>query len=232
VGKLTASWIERLGTDGYADLATELHRFPELRDAVVPSGFQFTVEPNESQMETCDDVVAFELIVHLLAPLAGNVERWRRTGHVDIGVDPDQRVLLIHTLDTPPVLHRGRIGARIVNNLVDLGHSLELDEVWVEANKIGRWAWARWGFEFADDAERERVLRAAKCFADTLGRSVDVSSIERPGDFAALIEPVSAEAVRAAGGPVIDGGREVSLGKALLLGPAQQDNYWRGRLKL
>jgi hypothetical protein len=65
-----------------------------------------------------------------------------------------------------------------------------------------------------------------------LGRRVELSAIRQPADFATLTDPVSPEEISSAGGSAIDGDRPVSLGKALMLGPPQQTNYWLGRLRL
>jgi GNAT superfamily N-acetyltransferase len=153
---------------------------PELKLAVVPAGFAHRVEGNgKSLIEVAsEDQVALELIVHLLSPEPAATSRELRVGHIDIGVDPDERAIRIHTLDTPPALHGQGLGHGIVRNLAQLGRSLGLDELQVEASKIGRWAWARWGFEWMTEDDRERVLTAAAQFARC---SVDGSSSRRSG---------------------------------------------------
>jgi hypothetical protein len=183
VGSLPAKWIAELQPEGRADLSTDLHRFPDLKDAIIPAGFECSVEPDARSIR-------------------------------------------------PVALHRQGLGRRMVENLAYLGRRLSLAELRVEASKIGRWAWARWGFEWMDVCDRDRVVTAAAEFARALGRSVDLSGIEQPGDFARLTDTVLPEEIRAAGGPPIDGDRPVILGKALMLGPPQESNRWFGRFRL
>ena len=223
-------WLAELEPEGNLALAANLGRFPELRRAVIPRGLQARIEP-ESGIQRVGNRVAVELTLHLLSPRPETAAERERVGHLDLDIDPDENVLRIHTLDTPPALQRQGIGSEMMRELRDLACALELSRIELEAGKIGRWAWARFGFEFLTSDDQRRVLGAAARFARALGRDVDLSQITQPGDLAALTDPVGAEEVLRAGGPVIDGDT-TTLGKALLLGPPTETNSWFGVLRL
>jgi hypothetical protein len=228
---LANDWLDRLGTVEGLGLAGELNRFPELRDAVAPPGFKVIPSEDSYLAREAGAEVAVELRARLDPPADVGTDE---PGYVDLALTTDatyeENKILVSTLDMPSALHGQGLGRLVIGQLAVLGDRLGLEAIELEAGKVGRWAWMRCGFDFADRAEREKVINAAEDFAQRLGRKVDLSKIEHSWGFLDLREPVSPDQMRAASGPLID--VPVTLGKALLLGPNVNTNPWFGRLTL
>ena len=125
------------------------------------------------------------------------------------------------------------IGRRVVGQLVDLSVALGLAELRTLAAQIGRYAWARCGFDFAEDEVREAAISAATEVAERLERDLDVTRVRHSWDLAQMPgEPIPTSVATELFGGDLPGNsvESVAYGKALLLGP--QCNDWEGCLTL
>lgn len=231
-GPLAMAWRERLPTHGYVDLHERLDDFPELVDAARPPRFELRLLDQCYVAAEGDEDISAELEAELIPPRLAPADADEQ-GWVHVELVTADGTGLIHTLDIPASIQGGGLGSLVIAQLAELGDQLGLETLELEAGKLGRWAWMRCGFDFSDDEDREQVIAAAGEFAERLGLEVELEGIEHSWDFLDLDQPVSAEAVRDAGGPIIDpGAAEVPLSKALLLGPNEDANTWFGRLTL
>ncbi len=151
----------------------------------------------------------------------------------------EEPTCILETLEIDEDHQQRGFATKFTRALVELCRDLRLKSVLVFANKVGRYTWARLGFQFADQEQRTMVIDAAKDFATKLSAELGVevpidldTEVEHPDhiarlggeiaheDFARLRnddEPLSPE-------------RPMTLGMALLLGPA--NNPWYGELSL
>jgi hypothetical protein len=231
---LVRDWIERFGDAGGADLTTDLDRFKELRDAVVPAGWT-AVAADSSYLAAEDDTIRGELRAHLVPPgVDFGVADEDELGTVGVTLDTFERYAELETLNFPPDVQMLGFGRLVVGGLVVLGDELGLELIIVNANRVGRYAWARCGFEFME-GQRDRVVTAAEEFARSLGRAVDLSGVRYPWEITDLPGTVTLGEIEAAGGPPAPPGQRdtpVKLGRALLLGPPLDANCWDGQLRL
>lgn len=231
---LIDTWIDRLdGEEGVWLRGAELERFPELTEAAVPAGFAF--EPDEDG-DSClfarDGQLQVRLIGRLIPPCEVPDSDHSRLGALELDIDTESRQMLLGTLDLPEHAQQAGLGRIAIGQLAVLGDRLGLETIELQAGKIGRWAWLRCGFDFADDDAREIVVTIAANFADRLGIDVDLNRIKHSWDFIDLPGTVMPAEVLAAGGPAITpANAPVPVGKALLLGPPPV-NPWFGKLTL
>jgi hypothetical protein len=132
----------------------------------------------------------------------------------------------------------GTTARALTRTSVELYERLGLTHAAVYAQQVGRYVWATCGFDFYDDDERLATIEVAEQFASALGRPRDLSGIRHSWELAALQVgvgegPVTLADVATAQGmppPSLGGVEEISLGKALLLGPASAG--WAGLLEI
>jgi GNAT superfamily N-acetyltransferase len=230
VYELVEKWIERLDR-GPVDLRSDLDRFPELRDAVVPVGFSIAVEEGSYLMAE-GDAIRGELLGRVIPSGMATSATPPETGAIGLAFDSEASYAEIETLDTAAQAQRRGLGRLTMAGIADLADRLGIGALTLEAGKIGRYAWARCGFNFMYPEEaRPRVLAAAAAFAESLGIACDLAEIRQPWQLAALSGQVTAAQVERAGGPrALPGRIPWSLGQALLLGPPENANAWFGRL--
>jgi hypothetical protein len=230
LSELADSWIGRAGGE-VVDLGQRLSEFAELSAALAPPHFQLEVEHGELRHLGLGE---FELTVraHLLPPadLRPSVQGM---GLVEIDIETLEGELRLETLELPSGLQKQRLGSLLIAQLAALGDLLALERFCLQAGRIGRWAWMRCGFDFRDPSDRACVVAAAERFAVRLGLAPDLSSVTHSWDFLDLQGTLSAEEIRAAGGPAIEPeDAPIPLAKALLLGPGQDENVWFGEMDL
>ncbi|MGH9918653.1 MAG: hypothetical protein ACRD6W_07285 [Nitrososphaerales archaeon] len=110
-----------------------------------------------------------------------------------------------------------------------------VDTVWIESERIGRYANIRSGVEFRDSTERSKVVGAVETVSTGLGIAVDVSTLRHPWDVAEMPERTSRDDVEGAGfvfDPDVRFNDKtcIPLGKAALLTSACPN--WVGRIDL
>jgi hypothetical protein len=117
--------------------------------------------------------------------------------------------------------------------VADLCEALSCQHLDLEAADVGRYAWARLGFDFLHPEDREIAVQRALEFAETLGHgAIEIGSIKHSWELAGLPGPSvsSTELARARGEDPPPVERRLSFGQALLLGPG--GNEWHGRMTL
>ena len=238
---LVQGWITRLGNADEVDLNSALSRFPELRDAVTPAGW--SIEPSEgSQLRREGRAITGRFCARLAPPDVSLSADDNELGLValsfDTAVDDDEFAssMEFENLEIPEGIQRRGTGRLIAGGLAQLGLELGLEHIVLHAENVGRYAWARCGFDFLDDEWRTVVVQAAADFARRLGRTVNLDAVHHPWDIANLPgKDVSRGDVEDAGGPRAPQGRRDAtwkLGQALLLGPRLDTNHWFGHLPL
>ncbi len=228
-----ASRLEQLG--GAADLRDQLDEFPELREAIVPSGFEssFPDDGEVSYLALRDGAIEGQIEVWLRPPGLGAEAEPPEAGVVTLMLDTAEDKLLLENLYMPLRARRQGLGPLTVAAIAKMADCLSMASIELEAGQTGRYAWARCGFRFLDETEREKVLHCASLFAERLGVDVDLDVITEPWQLAELPGEVMRSQVAGAGGPAApDGGGDQTwnLGRALLLGPPQEANPWFGAL--
>lgn len=125
-------------------------------------------------------------------------------------------------------------GRQLIRQVASLCIDLGLDEIRGQASDIGRYAWARCGFDFGNDDERDLVVTCAEEIAAALGRSLDSSDIVHSWDLAELdgddVPMAVATELFADHVKLKNGVDSIPYGMALLLGP--KGNDWVGCLNL
>jgi hypothetical protein len=76
------------------------------------------------------------------------------------------------------------LGRAVVDELAALGDALGIEALITMAADVGRYAWARCGFDFMGDDIRHLVVGSAAEFAEALGRPFDGSSIAHSWELA------------------------------------------------
>lgn len=139
------------------------------------------------------------------------------------------------SLDLEPEHQRARFGSWYVAMLAALCADVGIGKIKIDAEAIGRYAWARQGFTFAPAPYwRERTVQAAIDFAKRLNIDdvgIDLTTVKTPGQIADLagILVTHEEFARARGeAPPAHPEPPMTIGKALLLGPG--DSHWHGQL--
>lgn len=241
---LARNWTARFGSDGGADLDKDLSRLSELQDAVLPVGW--SIKPyGDSYLRIDGQTLSCEFRAHLAPPgVAFPADDDRGEDalglvvfNFDTTVDDDDFAccMELQNLEIPAGIQRRGAGRLVVGGLVQLGHELGLEYAVLHAERVGRYAWARCGFDFLEEDHRRGVVEAASDFADRLGRPVDLDAVQHPWDMANLPGLVTRGEIEDAGGPPAYRGRRsatFTLGQALLLGPALDRNHWHGKLQL
>jgi hypothetical protein len=134
----------------------------------------------------------------------------------------------------PPHLQQRGVASCLWRQALALYEALGIRAVWVESERVGRYANVRSGILFKDESEREKVVNAVTSFAARLGRSVS-QDIEHPWDVLALAGTISRQAVEDAGMKLDPEARfsdedQIPLGKGALLSSLCPS--WVGRIDL
>jgi hypothetical protein len=108
-------------------------------------------------------------------------------------------------------------------------------DVWVESERIGRYANINSGIDFKDEQEREKVVDALTAFATALGVEIATKDIQHPWDVLAMPGTTSRQAVEEAGlafdpEALFLDEDEIPVGKAALLSSLCPS--WVGRVDL
>lgn len=237
ISPLVEEWRGRLAGAGWLDLRRETELFPELIDAIAPATYAVVVRSGEVITDS-DSYLEAGIDAYLVpegvpAPEPDDeFERNAAYGRIEMGLDTENRELRISQLDLPSDQQTYGLGTLLIAQLVELADDPRLEAVVLEASDVGRWAWMRCGFDFANPHSREQTLAAAG-FARRLGRDVALGSIEHTWELVDLNGTITADEIQAAGGPMISAvGTPIALGKALVLGPPPAANPWWGRLDL
>jgi GNAT superfamily N-acetyltransferase len=224
---LAERWCGALGTNGGADLTERLDEFPELAELVHLPSLSASVQ-EDSAIWWDDVALRIELGVVWALPAANDT----RFASVLFDVDTFERSCELHDMHVEPAFRRSRFGRLYLATLAQLCEDLGVEAITLMANDVGRYSWARMGFDFFDVETRDRVLAAAQDFAAALGRPVDLAGVEHAWDLAELPGEVTLAEFATARGDAAppDPEERMRLGQALLLGPT--DNEWAGKLQL
>lgn len=103
----------------------------------------------------------------------------RQVGDFHVLVEGYTNELQISTLDMPRERHGSDYGRTSIQRLADHRRHAGCKLMRLDANKIGRYAWARCGFEFETPEDPERIVSAASSLAEQLGASFDADAIQR-----------------------------------------------------
>jgi GNAT superfamily N-acetyltransferase len=220
---LTREWRRRLDDEPWVDLTRELARFPELEGAVALPELQ-TIPQEGAYVAAADRGVVVEL------GLVWESASGARAGTFSLDVHTADRVILLHDMHIAPSLQGLGAGREIVRQVVALADELGIERIRAHANDVGRYAWARCGFDFDPELEHQHVIAAAEQFAGSLNRHFDSAGIDHSWELAEFPgDPVSlAELAEVRGEPAPEGeAPPFSFGQALLLGPPS-GNEWFG----
>lgn len=157
-------WIEAHGRHGVLAIDSPHLCPPGLRDALEFGQFDLFL-PEHALPSTAVDQGGY-LEVRINAGLiaeesveAGIIQRVIRTGQT-----------ARHVLFSVPRLYWNRGNARaMLSHAVGLYDSLEIEQITLEADGLGKYIWAAAGFDFADEQIREATNTALRLFAQDLG---------------------------------------------------------------
>jgi GNAT superfamily N-acetyltransferase len=156
-------------------------------------------------------------------------------GSVSLEVDTEAQAGWMEDMRLEHALQGLGGGRQVMRQVASLCIDLGLDEIRGQASDIGRYAWARCGFDFSNDSERYLAVTGAEEVAAALGRTLDSSDIVHSWDLAELDGddvPLAVATELFAGDVALkDGfGGSIPYGMALLLGA--KGNDWIGCLNL
>jgi GNAT superfamily N-acetyltransferase len=227
VSPLAERWRNAIdASGGRLDLTEGLAVLPELAAAVELPGFDLAIEDG-SFAAAGSGGIAMEVML-----------RWTHPGREDLGtfglqVDNAGDYASLEDLHLARRVQGSGVGRFIVREVAALCGDLGLSALRTYAFEVGRYAWARCGFDFMEAEDRKRVVEAAARFSRQLGRSPDLTAVSSSWDLAAFPgSEVSADDFARAQGTITEtqGLPPLKLGQALLLGPA--GNEWAGELDL
>jgi GNAT superfamily N-acetyltransferase len=225
-------WASLLTGDPQADLQAAIDRSPTLAALVRPSFARMpalrTGIQGDSGVYAEGDAIALTVTVI-----------WRDTNRARFGTASfslfsDDHTCQWNDLQLDYNYQGAGFGTQYLATLIELCGELGIRTILIYANQVGRYTWARAGFEFASEDDRERVVEGARVFAAKLGvrLPIDLDRVRQPSEIANLIEPVTLSAFAAATGAEEPeaSAQTMTLGQALLLGPG--DNTWYGQLEI
>jgi GNAT superfamily N-acetyltransferase len=211
---------ERLEGRGQLDLAARLSEFPEIEEALSIPVLRLEVLPG-STIGARDGQLLAE--VHVRYRRENGLE----AGTLSLDIDTEDGVS-IEDIHIAPQLQTFGLGRVLVSEVVAFSAELDFAQVDIRAFDVGRYAWARCGFDFVDQDERTRVVEAAQEFARRLGERFDPAAVGCSWELAELEGPeIPREVFSECRGDRSSEGRPLKFGQALLLGP--RDNEWTGR---
>lgn len=223
---LVERWREHLGNAEGIGLREALTCFPELEHAVSLPELTTDVQ---SESYLCWDGEGIKAEVQVVWRTADNV----RVGTLSLDICTAAGSASLEDMHLPRSYQGQGLGRAVITELVQLGQELGLDELILMAFDVGRYAWARCGFDFFDETERKRIVAAAEEFAQRLSRPFDGRNIEHSWELAELpgadVPLADVAAVRGDPSPA-EGAVVMKFGQALLVGP--HNNEWSGRLEL
>ncbi len=224
---LAQQWVDACGSAG-AVVLKRLDELPKLRQA-------FELGPGASP------VVAGESYVHWNgSSLEGAfLVAWKtdeqgvRVGTTRLDFDTAEGTASLEDMHLHPDLQTKGVGRQVVQQFSELADALGLHSLITMTSDVGRYSWARCGFDFLHDHDRELALAAAEHIAGKLGANFDVSNIDHSWELAELDGPdvpLAAIAELRGESPPTDDAPGMRFGQALLLGPT--GNEWAGCLDL
>lgn len=200
--------------------------FPEIVGIVDVPGAIIEIQAESSITQFADGAIQIVLNVKWLRADGA------RVGEAGLEFDTGARIAEVSNFHVAKQVQSKGLARAVIDSTAVLCERLDITQLVLTAKNIGRYAWASIGFDFETEEERDLVLSAAKEFASKLGVEVDLSRIECAQDFVDLPGNVPLEdLIGAIGGKNGDAtGKRVSMGRALLLGPT--DNEWYGVLSI
>lgn len=232
---LPDQWLAIVDAAGGALPYTSLDALlPWMLDTYAPDPLQCMIHPSQLGMNGARlDRGAVTTRVHLLIANPGEGQI-ARTLRVADGVAIHEMYFL------PSALQGLGIGREMVRRAVHLYDRLGIRRVEAQCDDVGKYVWARCGFDFVDEHEHTYVYEGLNNLAGRLGFEA-IPRLDHSWDYAATLgrDPatgqdtvVSAADLASALGveqPGLLGGATFALGKALMrFGPGR----WRGILDL
>ena len=223
---IVEAWREQFGDAGGVSLRGELAHFPELEHAIALPELQTDVLEGSYLSWNGEGI---EGPVHVI---------WRtsdgtRVGMLSLDFFTAEGEISLEDMHLPRGYQAQGLGRAVVAELAALGDALGIEALITMAADVGRYAWARCGFDFMEDDTRHLVVRSAAEFAGALGRPFDGSSIAHSwelAEYAGEDVPLAQVAQLRGEEPPPEDAPAIKFGQALLLGP--RNNDWPGRLEL
>jgi hypothetical protein len=237
---LAGEWRKRIDVLGDLPLNSRARRdaFADMVSAFSLNGLRQVMAPERCRCAPTQHAVS----------LAGRLVRGDRlvaTWHREILLD--QGGVIHHLLDVEPPFRRAGVAPGLLLQGLDLYDRLGLDAVFLHAAlDTGRWHWARCGFDFLEDEDREPVVGFYNAVVALTGLPLDTSEFTHASQYAlagSSDETLRLSFARIASLLGVEGGRalrerahangidfqaEIPVGQAIMLsGPA-----WRGVLLL
>lgn len=173
-------WIDARG--GVVDLTQTAELPPGLAEAWTPAGLELVPVANSSVRIVEDGEFELYLKGSLVAPWPdwqGLIERSLSSGGT--GVARHINYFL------PESFYRRRNGSTMIRRSALLYRELGLEQIQTKAFAVGKYVWARAGFDFASEVVAADVNRVVSAFAVELGLTTEpLEFFEHPWLFAAL----------------------------------------------
>lgn len=237
-GSLRQDWIQRLEILGDLPLDSRARRaaFPEMLDAFSLSGFRPVLAGEHCECRVADHAVMMAGRLYRGDQL---VATWHREVLLDLGV------VVHHFLKVELPFRRGGVTATLLDRGLELYDRLGLQQILLKTGlESGSYHWARCGFDFLTQEDRDRVVGFYNAVVRLLGLPLDTTNLTAASQYALAgsgeDEPVTVSFARigsllgmqagralreVAAKNGIDYYQQVPAGKAIMLAGPDWDGY-------